>query len=169
VATNPEERPEERQRRELEEIRRKFTEVGARLVPAFEPPTPADREQPPHALPPAPPLDQPARPGWQWLVAAALVFVLGTGLGYLLPRPGAGAQPVPPSTQPPATTLVAPRTTTPPPPPPSAVVPPACLETARRGDETINLLVRNVRNRRLAEVLKAYTLASQACRKEASP
>jgi hypothetical protein len=157
----------EQPQRELEEIRRKFTEVGARLVPAFEPPTPADRERPPALAPPAPPPAQPARPRWQWPVAAALVFVVGTGLGYLLPRPGAGAQPAPPSTKPPATTLAAPQTTTP--PPPSAVVPPACLETARKGDQTINLLVRNVRNRRLAEVLKAYTLASQACRKEASP
>jgi hypothetical protein len=49
------------------------------------------------------------------------------------------------------------------------VVPPACLETARRADQTIHLLVTNVRTRRLAEALKAYTLASQACREEASP
>ena len=48
-------------------------------------------------------------------------------------------------------------------------VPRSCLATARRGDEVIALLNRNVRNRRLAEALKAYTLASQACRQEASP
>jgi len=165
VATNPEERPEERQRRELEEIRRKFTEVGARLVPAFEPATPtapAEQEQP-RALP-APPPDQPARPRWQWLGAIVLIFVLGTGLGYLLPRSGAGAQPAPSAPQPSATTPAAPQATT---APPAAV--PSCLETARRGDEVIHLLVTNVRNRRLAEALKAYTLASQACREEASP
>ena len=165
MATNPEERPEERQRRELEEIRRKFTEVGARLGSAFEPASPENDDQP-RALPPAaPPLDQPTRPRWQWLGAVALIFVLGTGLGYLLPRSGAGTQPAPSPPQPSATTPAAPRTST----ARSAVVPRACLETARRADETIALLVRNVRNQRLARALRAYTLASQACREEASP
>jgi hypothetical protein len=162
LATNPEERPEERQRRELEEIRRKFTEVGARLVPAFEPAPPAELEQP-RALPPAPPPDRPARPRWQWLAAAALIFTLGTGLGYLLPRSGGGDQPSPP--QPSVTTPAAPQPST----APRAIVPPACLETARRADEVISLLNRNIRTRRLAEALKDYTLASQACREEASP
>jgi hypothetical protein len=169
VATNPEEPPEERQRRELEEIRRKFHEVGARLGSAFEPSTPTDQEQPhqPLALsPPAPPLDRPARPRWQWLAAVALVFALGTGLGYLLPRSGAGAQPAPTPPQPSATTPAAPQ---PRPAPAPTVVPPSCLETARRADEVISLLNRNIRTRRLAEALKAYTLASQACREEASP
>ena len=165
MATNPEERPEERQRRELEEIRRKFTEVGARLGSAFEPASPDDDGQPRALLPPAPPLDQPARPRWQWLAAVALIFALGTGLGYLLPRSGAGTQPAPSPPQPSATTPAAPRTST----ARSAVVPRACLETARRADETIALLVRNVRNQRLARALRAYTLASQACREEASP
>jgi hypothetical protein len=165
LATNPEERPEERQRRELEEIRRKFTEVGARLGSAFEPASPDDDGQPRALLPPAPPLDQPARPRWQWLAAVALIFALGTGLGYLLPRSGAGTQPAPSPPQPSATTPAAPRTST----ARSAVVPRACLETARRADETIALLVRNVRNQRLARALRAYTLASQACREEASP
>jgi len=159
LATNPEERPEERQRRELEEIRRKFTEVGARLVPAFEPAPPAELEQP-RALPP----DRPAWPRWQWLAAAALIFALGTGLGYLLPRSGTGDQPSPPP-QPSLTTPAVPQPST----APRAFVPPACLETARRADEVISLLNRNIRTRRLAEALKDYTIASQACRKEASP
>jgi hypothetical protein len=163
VATNPEEqeRPEERQRRELEEIRRKFTEIGARLGSAFEPTSPdAD---PPRALPPpARPLDQPARPRWLWPAAVVLIFVLGTGVGYLLPRSGAGAQPSPPA----ATTPAAPQTST----APRAAVPPACLETARQGDRVFALLTSNIRDRRLvAEALKAYTHASQACREEASP
>lgn len=171
MATNPEERPEERQRRELEEIRRKFTEVGARLGSAFEPASPDGDDQPRALPPPAAPLDQPTRPRWQWLAAVALIFVLGTGLGYLLPRSGAGDQPAP--TPPPsASTPAAPRTSTPPRvvvPPPRVVVPRSCLETARRGDETVHLLMTNVRDRRLAEALEAYTAASQACRKEASP
>ena len=45
----------------------------------------------------------------------------------------------------------------------------ACLQTAKRGDEMIALFTNNVRDRRLSLALKAYTLASQACRKEASP
>jgi hypothetical protein len=163
LATNPEEHPEERQRRELEEIRRKFHEVGARLGSAFEPASPDEQERP-RALPPAPPPDRPARPGRQWLAAGALIFALGTGLGYLLPRSGTGDQPSPPP-QPSATTPAVPRTST----PPRAAVPPSCLETARRGDEVISLLNRNIRTRRLAEALKAYTIASQACREEASP
>jgi hypothetical protein len=48
-------------------------------------------------------------------------------------------------------------------------VPSSCLEAARKGDLTIHLYTINVRDRRLVEALKAYTLASQACRKEASP
>lgn len=160
MATNP----EERQRRELEEIRRKFTEVGARLGSAFEPASPDGDDQPRALPPPAAPLDQPTRPRWQWLAAVALIFVLGTGLGYLLPRSGAGDQPAP--TPPPsASTPAAPRFST----PPRVVVPRSCLETARRGDETVHLLMTNVRDRRLAEALEAYTAASQACRKEASP
>jgi hypothetical protein len=155
-----------RQRRELEEIRRKFHEVGARLGSAFEPPAlagPTEPEQP-RALP-VPPPPRPARPGWQWLVAVALIFVLGTGLGYLLPHPGAGAQPAPAAPRPSATTPAAPKASA----APTVVVPRSCLETARRADLTIHLLVTNVRTRRLAEALKAYTLASQACREEASP
>jgi hypothetical protein len=171
VATSPEERPEERQRRELEEIRRKFTEIGARLGSAFEPATPVVQDRP-RALPaPAPPLpeqplpEQPARPRWQVLAAVALVFVLGAGLGYLLPRSGGGAQPAPPQ-QPSATSPAAPQTGT----APGATAPPSCLETARRGDELFALLTSNVNDQRLlADAMKAYTNASQACRKEASP
>ena len=167
MATNPEERPEERQRRELEEIRRKFHEVGARLGSAFEPASPADpaEQAQPRALPPPPSPDPPARPRWQWLAAVALIFTLGAGFGYLLPRSGAGAQPAPP--QPSATAPAAPQTSAA--PTPKDAVPRVCLETARLADHTIHLLVTNVRDRRLAESLKAYTLASQACREEASP
>jgi hypothetical protein len=172
LATNPEEPPEERQRRELEEIRRKFQEVGARLGSAFEPASPEDDRHPRAVLPPAPPVEAPARPGWQWIAAAALIFVLGTGFGYLLTRSDAGDPPGTPSakaapaTRPPATTL-APN----PPPVTRLVAPKACLDTARKGDEVFALLSSNVRvnDRRLAEAMKAYTLASQACRKEASP
>jgi hypothetical protein len=162
VATNPEDRPEERQRRELEEIRRKFTEIGARLGSAFEPTTPAAEDRP-RALPPAPPPAQPARPRWLWLAAVALIFVLGAGFGYLLPRSGAGAQPAPP--RPSATTPAAPQTSA----APSPTVPRSCLETAQRGDELFALLTSRVNDQRLvADAMTAYTNASQACREEAS-
>ena len=50
------------------------------------------------------------------------------------------------------------------------MAPPACLDTAKKGDVLFALLTSNVRDQRLvADALKAYTLASQACRKEASP
>jgi hypothetical protein len=171
LATNPEEPPEERQRRELEEIRRKFQEVGARLGSAFEPASPDDDRQP-RALPsPAAPVEQPARPRWQGIAAAVLIFLLGIGFGYVLTRSGAGDPPGTPSakatpaTPAPATTL-APQAA----PATSVVAPPACLDTAKKGDALFALLTSNVRDQRLvADALKAYTLASQACRKEASP
>jgi hypothetical protein len=160
---------QEQQQRELQEIRRKFHEVGARLGSAFEPAPPDAEDEDVRSTRPALPALELAEP-WSrppsWLVAAGvgLLFVLGIGLGYLLPRSGAGAQPasVP---RPSAATPAAPPPTTAPP----AVVPRSCLQTARLGDEVIHLLVTNVRTRRLAVALKAYTLASQACRKEASP
>jgi hypothetical protein len=154
----------EQQQQELEELRRQFAEVGERMGSAFEPAAPDDRK-PPRALAPltAPPDQQPARPRWQWVAAVALIFLLGTGLGYALARAAMGDPPPVPSTaQPPVSTRV-PRA------PAVPSVPEACLETARRGDEMVHLFTVNDRSRRLAEALKAYTLASQACRQEASP
>jgi hypothetical protein len=60
------------------------------------------------------------------------------------------------------------------PPAPAVVVgaakpaPQSCLSALRRSDATITLLVRGVRDRRLAETLKAYTRASRTCREEVS-
>jgi hypothetical protein len=97
-------------------------------------------------------------------VAVAVALLVGVGLGYLLPhqraRAPAAAPPPPAGTQAPTST-VAVRVVT--------RVPSSCLEAARKGDLTIHLYTINVRDRRLVEALKAYTLASQACRKEASP
>ena len=151
----------EQQRRELEEIRHKFAEVGKRMGSAFEPAAPDEHRERPVAL--APPDEQPARPRWQWAAAMALMFVLGTGFGYALPRAGSNDPSPPPSTARP------PVSTQPQQPQPVSSVPQVCLETARMGDEVIAKLVMNDRDRRLVEALKAYTLASQACRKAASP
>jgi hypothetical protein len=49
-------------------------------------------------------------------------------------------------------------------------VPAACLQAAKNGDALFALLTSNVRDQRLvADALKAYTLASQACRQQAGP
>jgi hypothetical protein len=156
----------EQQRRELEEIRHKFAEVGKRMGSAFEPAAPDEHRERPFALAPptAPPDGQPARPRWQWAAAMALIFVLGTGFGFVLPRGDGSSDPPPPPS-----TARSPVSTQAPQPQPVPSVPEVCLETARMGDQVIAKLMINDRDRRLAEALKAYTLASQACRKEASP
>jgi hypothetical protein len=168
------------QRRELEEIRRKFTEMGARVGSLFEPapeedpapdahPTaPALPAPPPPPAPMAVPVSTPGAGGLSRVVAAvavAVALLVGVGLGYLLPhqraRAPAAAPPPPAGTQAPTASTQAVRVVT--------RVPSSCLEAARKGDLTIHLYTINVRDRRLVEALKAYTLASQACRKEASP
>ena len=156
----------EQQRRELEEIRHKFAEVGKRMGSVFEPAAPDEHRERPFALAPptAPPDEQPARPRWQWAAALALIFVLGTGFGFVLPRGDGSSDPPPPPS-----TARSPVSTQAPQPQPVPSVPEVCLETARMGDQVIAKLMINDRDRRLAEALKAYTLASQACRKQASP
>jgi hypothetical protein len=150
----------EQQQRELEEIRRSFQEIGVR-VGAFEPAqhNGSGGNQPPSAS--VPPTGPRLVMGWPLAVVAAVAVVcllLGGGLGYLLHHPTA-------ATEIPATSIV---TRVVPSPQTRVVVPPACLETARRADELMDLFTRKVRDRRLSLALKAYTLASQACRKEAS-
>ena len=153
----------EEQQHELAEIRRSFEEIGIK-VGAFEPaqpngssagqpalPAPANAVQPPPAM---------GRPTWVLALGVVACLLIGGGFGYLLHRPAAA------TVQPAAISIV----TRPVPEPRIRVVaPPACLQTAQRGDELIALLTSNVRDRRLDLALKAYTLASQACRKEASP
>jgi hypothetical protein len=159
---------EGRQRRELEQIRRSFTQIGTRMGSLFEPAQEREAQQAEH--------QQPAEPGTRtveappagrrvpsWRVPAVVVLALlcllvGGGLGFLLRGPAPA-----PVTIPTVVTRTVVRTETKP------VAPPACLATAQRGDEVIDLLVRNIRDRRLTIALKAYTTASQACRREASP
>ena len=47
-------------------------------------------------------------------------------------------------------------------------VPDACVDTAELADEIISRLDRNVRDQRLFNELRDYTIASQACRREAA-
>jgi hypothetical protein len=48
-------------------------------------------------------------------------------------------------------------------------VPEACVETAELADEVISRMNRNIRDERLFLALRDYTIASQACRRQASP
>ncbi len=159
---------QQRQQQELEEIRRSFAEMGARMGSLFEP---ADTEAPERAgspaLPPPPAVER-ERPRWQLVAAAALLVLLGTFFGWGIAQAGDDAPPVaaPVTTATPATTTE-PTTTS---EPPTVVsVPEQCVETAELADEVISRLNRNIRDERLFLALRDYTIASQACRREASP
>jgi len=165
-----------RQQRELEEIRRSFAEMGARMGSMFEPAEPEEPERSRKPLlPPAPPVAAsspfgiPARPRWWWAAALVLLFVAGTAFGYILPKGDGG------SSSPSGTATATTQTPATAPPPPATViktrtsVPETCVETAELADEVISRLNRNDRDNRLAEMLRDYTINSQACRREASP
>jgi len=137
-----------------------------RLASLFEPagPDPAPAPASPAA---GGPLEAPRRRPRAWrLVVPAVTLAVGVVLGFALGSARAGGEPATitatrsPATQPPRAPVT------------SIVVRPtassACLETARRADELIQLLVTN-RRRRAAEVLVAYTVASRQCRRDASP
>ena len=91
---------QQRQQQELEEIRRSFAEMGARMGSLFEP---ADAEAPERAgsptLPPPPAVER-ERPRWQLVAAAALLVLLGTFFGWAIAQAGDDAQPAaaPPET-----------------------------------------------------------------------
>jgi len=100
-------------------------------------------------------------------LGAALVLALGVVFGVVGARQGQdGGAPVP---SPPASSVVVastvPRTVF----RPVAHVPEACLDAAELADEVISRLNRNDRDSRLALALRDYTIASQACRREAAP
>ena len=141
--------------------------VQRRLAPLFEPaePDPAPAPAPPAAA--GGPLEAPRRRPRAWLLVALVVtLAVGLVLGFALGSVRAAGEPTSvtatrsPVTQPPSAPVT------------SIVVRPtassACLETARRADEVIDLLITNRRSR-AAEVLVAYTIASRQCRRDASP
>jgi hypothetical protein len=162
---------QQRQQQELEEIRRSFAEMGARMGSLFEPTEPGDEPALPSSSSsrpalPAPPAAAPARPRWWWAGALVLLFLAGTAFGRILPE-GDGGSDVPPVTQPPPSTAAAK-------PPVSTViktvksVPESCVDASELADEIISRLNRNQRDNALALDLTDYSVASQACRREAS-
>ena len=85
---------QQRQQQELEEIRRSFAEMGARMGSLFEP---ADTEAPERAGPPAlppPPAVERERPRWQLVAAAALLVLLGSFFGWGIAQAGDDTPPV---------------------------------------------------------------------------
>jgi hypothetical protein len=160
-----------RQQQELEEIRRSFAEMGARMGSMFEPAEPEELEGTRRLALPAPPGDAPlppalqGRPRWWWAAALTLLFLAGTAVGFVLPRGGDGGSP--PSQ--PQATVASTRTPQAAAPPPPVSVPQACLDAAEKADEVIARLTANIRDNRLAAELRDYTIANQACRREASP
>jgi hypothetical protein len=172
---------QQRQQQELEEIRRGFAEMGARMGSMFEPAEPEEPQRSPERsqkamLPPAPPVAArspfgiSARPR-RWAAALVLLFVAGVAFGYLLPK-GDGGSDSPSSSG--ATTATSRARVAVPSPPATVIktrisVPETCVDTAKLADEVISRLTRNDRDNRLGEMLRDYTLASQACRREASP
>ena len=174
MATDRDEQQRDQQRQELEEIRRSFAEMGARMGSLFEPAGADEPEPAQQAALPAPPATPApgvfqARPRWWWAVLLALLFVAGTAFGLLLPWGGDGPDEAPPpqattaTTAPQASTTQTTRVRT------VVSVPEACVDAAELADEVISRLNRNDRDNRLALALRDYTIASQACRREASP
>jgi hypothetical protein len=111
--------------------------------------------------------EAPSRTRRAWLLVAwTATLAVAAALGFALGSARAGGEPTgataprPPATQPapvPSSMLVAPPTAS-----------PACLETAKRADEVIHLLIGNRRDA-AAERLVAYTIASRQCRRDAGP
>jgi hypothetical protein len=156
---------QEQQQRELEEIRRSFLELGTKTGGL------AVRARPVHGERHRPAAG--GRPGHRGAAAAGrgpTDLGAGGGRGGL---PAGGRRARLPATPPYDGHRRADRDVGRHPhraqPQAKVVAPSACLQTAKRADEMIDLFTRNVRDNRLSLALQAYTLASQACRKEASP
>jgi hypothetical protein len=135
-------------------------------VSRFEPPgPPAAPGSPPAGGPPLAGSQASSRTPWGWLLAAsAAALVVGMVLGFALGSQRPQREPAAATAPPPAATRPIPAT----PATVRSVASPACLETASRGDEIIDLFVKNQRSRAV-DLLEAYTIASRQCRRDASP
>jgi hypothetical protein len=96
------------------------------------------------------------------LLVLGIGVLLGVGAGYTLDTdsaaPASSASTAPAS----SASAVATR-------PAGAQVPAACVDAADLADEVISRLNRNERGKRLAAALREYTIASQDCRRAATP
>ncbi len=162
MATDASDR-EEQQQYELEEIRRSFTEIGIRVGSLFEP---AEHDSDELVLPVPVPVTRARPPSLVLALVVVCCLLIGGGIGYLLHHP---TPPTAGAVRRESPSVVTQATPPAPASQPRVVASPSCLQTAQRADALIDLFVRNVRDRRLSLALKAYTLASQACRKETSP
>ena len=158
---------QQRQQQELEEIRRSFAEMGARMGSLFEPAEPTSPAG--AAVRAAGPA---GRPSGAAAARRAAPLVVGGGAAVPRRRPvrllrGDGARrPADPAHRGPGGGATGPagdghRTET--------SVPEVCLDTAELGDEVIARLNRNQRDNRLFLALRDYTIASQACRRGHRP
>ena len=134
-------------------------DADAQAAPLDEPTGDPARSLPPPA---PPPLRRPQR--LALAVNLLLVMALGAVLVVAVQRDqDTGPLTTVPTARAAATTV----------PPPSTVtvpsVPEQCIETAELADEVIARLNRNIRDERLFLALRDYTIASQACRRQASP
>jgi hypothetical protein len=102
------------------------------------------------------------------LLVPALTLAVGALLGFAVGSTQVSRYPTGPA----PTSLPSPTTRLAIPPSTGVVVrhyaSPACLEAARRGDQLIDLLIRNQR-RQVEDLLVAYSVAAQQCRKDATP
>jgi hypothetical protein len=153
----------------LREIVRRGDQLVAHGPTTILPDPPGQPQEPPMPLAPSPP--SAARwPRRSQRLALAVNLLLVLALGIVIGIAATHRQDVV-STAP---TTAAPVVTPSPAPPETVIrtrtsVPEACLDTAELGDEIIARLNRNQRDNRLALALRDYTIASQACRKSASP
>jgi hypothetical protein len=126
---------------------------------------PALPEQPPEPPGPPPSLLPPARPRrTPQRLALVVNLLLVLGLGIVLGVAATDRQDANGSAPVPATSTVAATR-----PAIQAKVPDTCVDSVELADEVISRLNRNIRDNRLAEMLRDYTIASQACRRAASP
>jgi hypothetical protein len=112
-----------------------------------------------------------SRPQRRLALAANLLLVLalGVAIGIVVQRSQDSGPLTPvPTARATATTTAAPSSTTIVIQARTSVLD-ACIETAELADEVISRLNRNVRDERLFLALRDYTIASQKCRREATP
>jgi hypothetical protein len=130
---------------------------------------PAPEEPDGQPAPSAPATSLLRRPQRRLALAVNLLLVLALGVGFLVGvQRGKDLGHLTPVPTPSASTAV-PSTTRPAPARTVTSVPEQCVETAELADEVIGRLNRNVRDERLFLALRDYTIASQACRRAASP